>query len=455
MPRPPDALPVLPLEIEGPVVVGVSGGMDSIVLLHALVRQECSVQAAHVNYGMRGKEADADEALVSEICEKWHVPLVVHRVEPGAVPSSSRQAWARHVRYAFFERVAREAGITQVAVAHHANDQAETVLLNLLRGTGLPGLGGMRPSRTLQKSSAVHLVRPLLGYSKKQLQGYAAAHNLAWREDASNADLRYRRAEVRKVVLPQLRRIHGDEVVAQLVDIAADAQSVLDGWENTRRALFEAAARKDGLAIDEIRGLGPHWQGRLILDALAHFLPAAPCTAAVAAQLVALMGAQVGRRVSFGAGTVWRERDQLRFVPAARQQDATVKRLYAGDSVHFPGGDVRASEVQPAPVDVRESDHTCWVDAESISLPLTVRPWQPGDRMQPLGMSGRKKVSDLLTDAHWPASERKHALVVCTQDEVVWVPGVRLSERVKIRQETRHALYLTWVPPLSILGSAG
>ena len=430
--------------LAGPGLVGVSGGMDSVVLLHALRRAGVPVEAAHVHYGLRGADADADAAFAEALCGAWNVPFHLYRVPPGDVPPASRQAWARALRYAWFADVARRQGMGWVAVAHHADDQAETLLLALLRGTGLAGLGGMKPVRRLAPGADIRLARPFLDCPRSALRAYADRHALAWRDDASNADPRYRRAWLRAEIMPRLRARFGDDVAQKLAHLAAQArQHVLPLWQARREALARRALDGDRLRLDVLGPLGAAERGRLLLDALEALLPGAPRTAATAAQLAALVDAQVGRRVHFGAGTVWRERGALRFV-ATPTAPVEMQLLHPGSTLALPGGTLVAGPIGPPPASRHAPDSTCWLDADEVAWPLAVRPWRAGDVLEPFGMTGRKKVSDVLTDARVPPSARAGTAVVCAGEAILWVPGVRRGRIAPVGPATRRAVKLDW-----------
>ena len=194
------------------VLVGVSGGVDSVVLLHLLRRLGYGAEAAHVHHGLR-PEADGDAAHVRSLCEAWDVPFHVARFDAKAEAEAARtsvQAAARELRYGFFDEVAAQRGIDAVAVAHHLDDQAETMLLNLFRGAGLDGLAAMAPKRSLSKETDVRLIRPLLGLRRTDVEAYARAEGLTWREDASNAAEAYRRSAVRHAILPAIEAHFGN-----------------------------------------------------------------------------------------------------------------------------------------------------------------------------------------------------------------------------------------------------
>ncbi len=221
------------------VLVAVSGGVDSTVLLHALracaARLDLEVVAGHVNHGLRGAASDADERFVAELAAKLDLPCVVERVDPEALrrdrPSRARptlQEAARRARYDALSRLAERAGCERIATAHTLNDQAETVLLRLLRGTGPDGLGGIP-----ERSADGRIVRPLLGVSRAQILAYASARGLTWREDASNADPRFARARLRQGWLPGLAAEFNPQLLRAIGNLAEaqrrDAECI-DAW---------------------------------------------------------------------------------------------------------------------------------------------------------------------------------------------------------------------------------
>jgi tRNA(Ile)-lysidine synthase len=192
-------------------------------------------------------------------------------------------------------------------------------------------------------------------------------------------------------------------------------------------------------------------QQRLVLEALAQWLPTAPRSAAAARDIADLISAEVGRHVNFGAGTVWRTREGLAFRPGTANPPRTLPtKLHPGTSVDLPQGTVSLDLLDTFPEDVSNgSANVAYLDADRLAYPLTVRPWRSGDRLQPLGMTGSKKVSDLLTDARIPPYDRPGVLVVVSDDTIVWVVGIRLDERFKVHPSTRHVARLGIVPSSS------
>ena len=438
------------------VVVGVSGGIDSIVLLHVLATLDFRLLAAHVNYGLRGEAADADEEFVRQLCARQNVALMTARYDTKSVAQregTSIQDAARLLRYRFFGEVAAAEGAHAVAVGHHSDDQAETLLLNLFRGTGIDGLSGMAPVRTLAPGSATLLVRPLLAERRQTIEAYARAHSLNWREDSSNAGDDYLRNALRLRILPAVEELFGGDVSERLARTAevvrAYASEVLTPELEER---FAACAHRDqeraALNVSRLRTLPPRWQTRMILEVLRRWFPDAPRTAAAAEAIVQLSDAQVGRKVGFAALEVWRERDHLVFVPHTQGgNEGAVMIPASGGAYAVPHGMVRLEQTGlPADLD-HGSPFSVTVDADKLGDEIRFRTWRPGDVIRPLGMEGhRKNVSDVLTDARVAAHRRKQVLVMESDGVVAWVVGVRLSHEVRVTEQTVRFITLTYLP---------
>ena len=437
------------------VLVGVSGGVDSVVLLHVLQKLGYAVEAAHVNYGLRA-EAEADEAHVRLLCKKCEVPLWAKRCNAKAEAEQKKtsvQEAARDLRYLFFAETAARRGIGHVAVAHHLDDQAETLLLNLFRGAGPEGLAGMAPARRLSAASDVLLVRPLLATRRAAIEAYARAEELTWREDASNHSPEYRRGALRSEIMPLVEAYFGTATPERIARTADLLRAYLDkGFHHHLAFHFEQAARSTSegggrLDLAYLERLPTVWQDRLLLEALKRWLPGAPRRADFAAEVRGLVGKQTGRRVESKAGVIWRERTALLFKPRSekeKQGRAWPHMLAEGETVKLPQGRLTA---RYAPVPERHKSgtpNTVHIDADRLRFPLAVRPWQPGDRLRPLGLDGSKKVSDLLTEAKVATHRRQEVLVVLSAGEIVWVVGHRLSRDVRLRDATRRVVQLAF-----------
>lgn len=430
-----------------PVVLGVSGGIDSMVMAHALAAEDVQGVIVHVNYGLRSS-ADADTALVRDWAQT-HVPtwpLVVHRPE---VLSGNTQEAARQVRYAEMHRVARAHDSHVVFVAHHQRDQAETVLMHLMRGTGPRGLAGMRRSRPLQRDPNVQLWRPLLHTPKSAIEAYAEQHNVPYRTDPTNESSAYTRNRVRHEVLPVLRDIASD-AEARIGDTAQLLRSYVDAhWTPALRERFDAAyeATPHGgrLLLEAMRSASSIMQTALARQLLRTACPEAADTQAVAIAVAALTDAQPGRRVDAGAATVWRTRTHLEVVAASRKQPSSQPVLLAGPPVHLSTGTLYCDETAvPERSALHQRSDVAYVDAAQWYPPVTVRPWRAGDRLQPLGMEGHKSVSDLLTEAKVPPHRRAQQLVVEDTKRILWVVGHRIHHAVRVTASTERVVQMRW-----------
>jgi tRNA(Ile)-lysidine synthase len=445
------------LPAQGRVLVGVSGGADSMVCLAVLRELGYDVHALHVNYGLR-EGANADEALVRDWCAAKSPPVpltVVHRDAEARAEThdESLQEAARRLRYDVLAEHATEIDADAVAVGHHCDDQAETLLLNLLRGSGPEGLAGMPPKRSLDGAPGVPLVRPLLAVSRAEIEAYAEEAGIPWREDPSNRDPAYDRAVVRTEVLPLLEE-HFDGAGTNLARAARLMREYVDHTVTPALAerldrCYVACDAGGALRLDPLRPEPAVWRRRLILAALDRALPEAPQTAAFAAEVEGLIDAQVGRRVEVDAGTVWRERAGLRFVPAGPGPETVwpPRPVPWGEPMPLPGGTLRIDPLDESPDTLDSGTPTvAYADADRLVDPLAVRTWREGDRFQPLGLDGTKLVSDLLTDAKVPPHRRPSVYVLTTDEHMAWVIGHRLDHRVRVRPATERAVRLTWEP---------
>jgi len=439
------------------VLVGVSGGPDSMVCLAVLRELEYDVHALHVNYGLR-EGANADEALVRDWCAGQfpEIPLRVVRKDAKTRSDAfdeSLQEAARVLRYDALAEHANDIGAAAVVVGHHRNDQAETLLLNLLRGSGPDGLAGMPPSRPLRRGQDVHLVRPLLGVSQSDVEAYAEAAEVPWREDPTNRDSSYDRAFIRSEVMPLLQERFPDtpNALSRAAGLMREyvESTLTPALEERVDRCYGSCGGEGKLLLDPLREEPSVWCRRLILAVLQRTMPEAPQTAAFAEEVEALFDAQVGRRVETAGGTIWRERGALRFVPVGDEPETVWPPVPVpwGEDVPLPGGVLRIDPLDavPDPIDA-DAPNVEYVDADRLVDPLVVRTWKEGDRLQPLGLDGTKLVSDLLTDEKVPPHRRPGVYVLSTDEHTAWVIGHRLDHRMRVRPSTDTVARLSWQP---------
>jgi tRNA(Ile)-lysidine synthase len=385
-----------------PLLVMLSGGADSVCLLDVAVRLGARARALHVNYGLRGDASDGDEEHCRSVCERLGVELAVERVRLPV--SGNLQAAAREARYELAEH---HAAGSDFAAAHTRSDQAETVLMRLASSPGRRGLLGMAPRRG-------RLVRPLLEVTRAQTEEHCRGAALSWREDASNADLRFTRARVRHELLPLLERIApgAEATIAASARLLRDEAEVLD-------AVVEDALTDD---LAEIAALPPAL-GRLVLRRLAG-------AAVRTEELLAHAGR--GGTVSLDVGCGLRavvEYDRVRFTRARGGEAPAPVELAIPGSVRFGDWEVAAAPTSRPGLDPR-----------ALGPVVTVRSWRPGDRIRPAG--GTKSLQDLFTDRKVPREERSRVPVVEAAGDVAWVGGLAVAERFRSRPGS-EAVWLT------------
>ena len=373
------------------VVVGVSGGGDSVALLHILHQLKIPLTVAHLNHSIRGAEADADEAFVKDLCAKLGVECVTAKTDVPALAQEqgiSLEMAAREARHDFF----RTLGPVRIALAHHADDQLETFFLRAARGTGPAGLGGMRVSQQL---AAMQLIRPMLGIRRAEIIHWLEQEGLAWRDDASNADEAIPRNLVRHQILPLLGQLN--ERAAE--NILRTMEILREEATDSPQAAQRRAAR-DWLIE---HGVPPSF------DAVEKF-------------------------IAFSArtdGTTHLDFEGVRLVNEYG--------LVNVDAVSSPRFSIRMEEGVGI---LRGSEQASVSLAKIAGRKVIVRTPKAGDRMNPYGMDGSKKLQDIFTDLKIPKAQRADWPVVECAGEIIWLPGYRIARRWELADDAQAALHL-------------
>jgi len=414
------------------VFVAVSGGIDSMVLLHALrcLRHPCTV--LHVNHGLRGAESDADESFVRQQCEAEGIPFQTKKVDVEAFKEEepvSTQMAARYLRYEWFSEAMGEYGKHRCALGHHEGDLIETLFINLLRGTGRRGWGNMAPRRA-------DFVRPLLCVQRAEIEDYAKEHGVAWREDQSNASMHYQRNRIRHELLPLLEQIRP----GALRTIGRSAHLLRHLTRMGNQEVLRMAARKvpqpDGSYALHFKDLEQDEHAFMHLYALmrAHgFHP----------DLAERLHDAIAQRIT---GAEFRnercrivvDREAL-IVQWVDQHDAQWIRIALGAGPGQAHGFTWGIEAGP-PTAVPPNLQEVLLDADRLEEPLLLRPWRPGDRMRPIGLGGSKLISDILIDAKVPRTMKDLTHVLVSGGEVVWLVGHRIAEGYQATTNTERVL---------------
>ena len=418
------------------VLVAVSGGLDSVVLLDVLHRLGVQVAVAHCHFGLRAEEADADEEFVRKLAKKYAVPYFAEFFDTKGFAQQeglSTQMAARVLRYQWFEQLRRSQGLDYVATAHHQRDAAETMLLNLTHGTGLSGLHGI-PARLGR------VVRPLLGAAKDDLFDYVVEKHLVWREDSSNDSTLYQRNRLRHDVLPVLRELNPslDQTLQHTAERVRGAELLV---QHLVDETAQKARRDDAEATYlDIRVLQATPATAVLLHELLrpfHF------SWLVTKEIVESFRAVSGKQFESPTHRLVKDREQLVITPKNLGGFGTHQWPEGQAELLVDGLRLTAKEQAAEGYNVPKAREVAALDLDKLKFPLTLRRWREGDWFMPIGLKGKKKISDFLIDQKVPLNLKDQVLLLTSADgKVVWVVGMRPDDRFKVTEETQQVLEL-------------
>mgnify|MGYP000205891743 CR=1 FL=1 len=421
------------------ILLTVSGGVDSMVLLSLMASLGYRFGVAHCNFQLRGAESDEDEVIVAREAARYGVPCYNRRFDTAAEmerTGESMEMTARRLRYAWFEELRREHGYAAIAVAHHADDSIETFFINLLRGTGLRGLTGI-------STRMGRVVRPLMFASRREILEYAVAQKIPFREDSSNRSTKYLRNKIRLGLIPRIREINPKftDLMRRNIERLTDTQLFIDAAVAHMRE--DVVTQADGIAtihVERIEAAYPRNFAVYELLSSQYGFKGDVCDALCRA----LSEAATGRRFYAReyVATVDRGRILVERIAPGDACEVTVEqgtqRSYCGNMVlYFEACDIDDIRAYDVP------EQVALLDADLLRYPLRLRRWREGDWFIPFGMAGRKKVSDFLIDAKVSMPEKERQFVLLSGDEIVWLVGRRIDDRYRLTPDTENVLRIT------------
>ncbi len=465
------------------LVVGVSGGPDSLALLHLLrdaAERPPRVHVAHLDHGLRPDSAD-DAKFVSATARSWGFPISVGHREVATIAAKrklSLEDAGRQARYAFLADVARNENLSLILVGHNADDHVETVLMHLLRGAGLCGLRGMRRltriadmhiPTTIPVPAEMHLGRPLLAVTRAEIEDYCRDNGLRPRRDASNSDTTFFRNRLRHEVLPMLESVNPNlrAVLRRMAAVLDEDQRVLQ--QATLAAWQQVVARQDENCVllqrSEFAKLLPGLQRELLRHAIMHLRTDLRDVGfdTIAQAVDFCVRAEVRQRRSLpGELTLVVDYDHLIIAPVEAGTPPPNGLPLLGTAENIPlvapgdtslgecGWSVRidnAVDVRMKSIRTNRDRWQAYVDADRITGPLRIRPRRRGERFQPLGMSGSQSLADFMTNARIPHTYRNRLPLLVSGEHVLWVPGWRLDQRARVRPSSHHIWRIRMIPP--------
>lgn len=438
------------LKPEDKVLLAVSGGSDSVALMYlfATLRSYIPVTllAVHVNHGLRGADSDADEALVRLLCLRLNVPLIVRKIN--LTGGSSLEDRARNKRFGIFSMLLDLYGFDYVALGHQKQDQAETILMNLLRGAGINGMAGIKP----RHGKVLH---PLLDFTREELQAILVEADIPWREDTSNADMGFRRNRIRAELLPMLAEEYNPQAINKLAlqgEIFAGVEELLvkAGRSHLKKCALEIAPHSITINVDMLSALSKVEMFYTIRCAFAllkgdnrdffnHSFQ----------EIIGILGSEGSKQSYLQHGIkVYRNYGEL-VITAAEPECGPIENVYVEeDRARVVYRDFRFTfrHLKVKPQIQRDDPYSVIIDPDKIGFPVQIRSRKAGDRFIPLGMREHKKLKEFFIDAKVARLERDAVPILDDGEKIIWVVGHRIDERVKIDDTSTRYLHISVEP---------
>jgi tRNA(Ile)-lysidine synthase len=417
------------------LLLAVSGGIDSMVMAWLFREAGIEHSIAHCNFSLRGEESDSDEEFVASWARKNNIQFFINRFDTLGFAASRKisvQMAARELRYDWFRSLILNEGFDAVAVAHNLNDNVETFLINLIRGTGLTGLAGMSPR-------SGDIIRPLLFATRDEIAAFALAHEIEYREDSSNAQVKYTRNRIRHLVIPEMEKVNPGAV-----------QSINDTMSHlsSSSAILELYISK--LSSEIFRTMGETTEAEIRM--LKTLTPPEPhifelfrpygLSPKQTTEVISLLNSETGKSVYTSTHRLLNDRGRIIITPKKTEKPAEYL-FNSIDEMRISGlfSDLRITG--PSEEALPVTPLTAALDLDRVTFPVTVRHWEPGDRFRPLGMKQMKKISDFLIDLKVPVTEKEKVLLLLSGDEIMWVMGFRIDDRYRVTSRTSRILVIT------------
>jgi tRNA(Ile)-lysidine synthase len=411
------------------ILLAVSGGADSVVMLDLFKKSGFELAVAHCNFKLRGEESDEDEKFVRNKAEEYKSKAFFKSFETKQFAEDNKlsiQEVARILRYNWFNDLCREQGFSKIAVAHHKDDLTETFFINLFRGAGLKGLKGIPVKRE-------KIIRPLLFASRKEIENYAMSRNLQFRSDSSNNSDKYLRNQIRHHLLPLIESLKPGlqkQIESSLQLLKEDHQVLEELLDEKRKKLFVAGEGHQKLAIEEIKG----FSSPMVFYLLSVFGFNRSITDSI---LQSIQSGEIGKVFLSATHRLLLDRDFLILEKVAGNAGPDNILIHESDNKIITPLQLEFSQLQKEDnFTIEKEKNVAYFDFNKLSFPLQLRRWMPGDRFTPFGMKGSKLLSDLLIDEKVNLFEKENVWVLLSGEEIIWVVGIRASDKHRITSAT-------------------
>ena len=416
------------------ILLAVSGGIDSMVLMHLFENSGYDYGVVHCNFQLRREESDDDEKFVREQVQMHGIPSffkTFDTTEYARLNGISIEMAARELRYNYFHKIRLKYDYDLIATAHHQDDLIETFFLNLSRKTGIKGLTGI-------KDKSGNLIRPLLFAGRQEIEAYAAKHYIEYREDSSNNEVVFQRNYLRHKILPlfsELNPAFKKNLLAS-IDNLRDAENVYISV--LKKDKETVVVENDGVIQIDIEKLRTTQFPQLLL---LEVLSSLNFNSSVVDEVFHSLEAESGKQFFSKTHRLVKDRDQL-FISELKESEEKIYYIEEDDAELFEPFDILVQKADFVNFDIIKRSNVACIDYDMIQFPLLIRKWKQGDYFQPLGMTGIKKVSDFLIDRKVPLHEKENVWLLCSGKKIVWIMGLRLDERFKVTSDTKKVLVL-------------
>lgn len=407
------------------LILALSGGVDSISLFHLLRLSGYKFEVAHVNYGLRGEDSDKDERFVEALCKEYKIEYHLKKITPDYWKSNSFnvQNEARNIRYLFFDQLIKNEK-DKILTAHNQDDNLETVLMNFTRGTGISGMTGIR-------SINGNIVRPILFLSRKELEAFLHENNFTWREDESNASHKYKRNRFRHIIIPELKKENPALMLAFdrfLANIKPVNDYFLKGLEKYKKKYLSF----------ENEGFILRWKTGEERDL---FLFAVLSEYGFNQNQVSDIKDSIsfsGKYFDSNTHRLTIDRNRILIRKISNEQQTLIQEIEISETTWSLSNPIGLQIAISENTKIRKDAFLGQFDLDKLRFPLILRKWKPGDKMNPLGLRGEKKISDILIDKKIPLPDKSKVYVLESNDKIVWLIGIMIDENFKISNDTKR-----------------
>jgi len=417
------------------ILLAVSGGIDSMVMAHLFIQQHYNIGIAHCNFSLRASESDKDENMVRQYASDHNIPFYTTRFETKSFAKKNRlsvQMAARDLRYNWFEEIRMKNGYDSIAVAHNLNDNIETLLINLTRGTGLTGMTGMKPVNN-------RIIRPLLFATRQDILTFRDKHKIIFREDRSNADTKYTRNKIRHLVIPILKEINPSIEITlnETAERFSGFNEIVSEYiSQLKKSISEEKEQFITFNISQLKTFLPN---KAVLFEL--FKPYG-ITNALLVDLMKVIEGKTGGQIITDTHRIIKNRKEIIISDEEIRNETiyTIKNEQA--FCIFPGiSSVRNVSITET-FEIPSDPHIACIDSQKVTFPMTIRKWKAGDHFYPLGMKQKKKLSDYFIDNKYSRFDKENIFILESDGKIVWIIGDRIDDRYKITRSTTTGLLL-------------